>query len=278
MLQRTLLGLVVALSLVAIALGDAMLREQHHAELLAAKANPLQAFGAWMVKHAKPYAQSNDLQAVEARFRNWQANLEFKRVGSSARIPGFKHGDLALSDLPEAIDWREKGAVAEVKNQMACGSCWAFSTTGAIEGINKIVTGGLLSLSEQELVDCDKAQDSGCQGGLMDYAFEFVKEHGGIELEKDYPYTGEDGECSDEKDGPVQLVTIDGYQDVPQFSEIALKKAVSQQPVSVAIEADQRAFQLYMGGVFDDKECGRDLDHGVLVRGGMGVQGFIRRR
>ncbi|KAI8475334.1 MAG: cysteine endopeptidase [Monoraphidium minutum] len=281
----------------------------HSPSLALSQANPRQAFDAWASKHRKPYLMSNDLKESEARFAAWRDNLEFalqynakghshwvglnaladlthdeykqryglgaaryERVGSSAKIPGFKHGGLALSELPAAVDWREKGAVAEVKNQMSCGSCWAFSSTGSIEGVNKIETGELVSLSEQFLVDCDKGQDSGCQGGLMDYAFEFVKKHGGIELEDDYPYTGEDGECREKKGRAMRVVTIDGYQDVPELDEVALKKAASQQPISVAIEADQRAFQLYSGGVFDDKECGKELDHGVLVVG-YGVAG-----
>ncbi|GBF92394.1 hypothetical protein Rsub_05596 [Raphidocelis subcapitata] len=279
---------------------DLLARSAHHRELLGAKANPRQAFAAWMAKHGKGYA--NDLQAVEQRFANWVSNLEFaidynarhtthwvglnaladlsheeylqrfglgaprfrRAPGTDARVPGFAHGGLDASALPAEVDWRAKGAVAEVKNQMSCGSCWAFSTTGSVEGINALVTGELLSLSEQNLVDCDTAQDQGCQGGLMDYAFQYVADHG-IELEKDYPYTGEDGECLEEENRRV--VTIDGFQDVPQLDEIALKKAASQQPVSVAIQADQRAFQLYVGGVFDDKECGTQLDHGVLVVG-----------
>jgi KDEL-tailed cysteine endopeptidase len=129
------------------------------------------------------------------------------------------------------------------------------------------VTGEVVSLSEQELVDCDTKQDHGCSGGLMDYAFEFIIQNKGIMTEGDYPYTAQDGVCLKDNLQASQIVTIDGYEDVPQYNEIALKKAASQQPIAVAIEADQRAFQLYVGGVLDDESCGEQLDHGVLVGG-----------
>jgi KDEL-tailed cysteine endopeptidase len=179
----------------------------------------------------------------------------------------FRYADVPEESLPKSIDWRAKGAVAEVKNQQQCGSCWAFSTTGSIEGINAIFTGQLISLSEQELVDCDTAGDNqGCNGGLMDSAFEFVISNGGLDTEEDYPYTGTDGRCIRAKKG-LHVVSIDGYEDVPAKSMIALKKAVAHQPVSVAIEADQRSFQLYAGGVYNDTKCGTALDHGVLAVG-----------
>eukprot|EP00475_Leptophrys_vorax_P007344 TRINITY_DN14650_c0_g2_i1.p1 TRINITY_DN14650_c0_g2~~TRINITY_DN14650_c0_g2_i1.p1 ORF type:complete len:467 (-),score=42.98 TRINITY_DN14650_c0_g2_i1:286-1686(-) len=174
----------------------------------------------------------------------------------------FMHADV---NAPDEVDWRKQGAVSPVKNQGQCGSCWAFSTTGAIEGINKVVTGELVSLSEQELVDCDRKKDQGCNGGLMDFAFQFVIENGGIDTEEDYPYEAEVHQCDAEKVN-THVVTIDDYEDVPENNEEALKKAVAAQPVAVAIEADQRDFQFYQGGILE-ADCGTDLDHGVLAVG-----------
>ncbi|CAM8899927.1 unnamed protein product [Rhodiola kirilowii] len=168
--------------------------------------------------------------------------------------------------LPMSVDWRASGAVTGVKDQGMCGSCWAFSTVAAVEGINQIVSGELTSLSEQELVDCDTDQNAGCNGGLMDYAFEFIIRNGGLETEADYPYTAVDGECSlSSKKKIGKVVSIDGYEDVPP-SEKSLQKAVAHQPISVAIEASGRAFQLYQSGVFSG-ECGQELDHGVAAVG-----------
>ncbi|WOL19498.1 hypothetical protein Cni_G28296 [Canna indica] len=169
------------------------------------------------------------------------------------------------ANLPKSVDWRKKGAVTPVKNQGACGSCWAFSTVAAVEGINQIVTGNLTSLSEQELVDCDIVFNHGCNGGMMDYAFAFVVAKEGLHSEKDYPYLTEEGTC-EFKRGEDKLVSISGYEDVPRNSEESLMKALAHQPVSVAVEASGRDFQFYGGGVFEGP-CGTELDHAVTAVG-----------
>ncbi|KAH8509782.1 hypothetical protein Peur_051546 [Populus x canadensis] len=170
-----------------------------------------------------------------------------------------------VSSIPKSVDWRKKGAVTDVKNQGSCGSCWAFSTVAAVEGINQIVTGNLTSLSEQELVDCDTTYNNGCNGGLMDYAFAYIISNGGLHKEEDYPYIMEEGTCEMRK-AESEVVTISGYHDVPQNSEENLLKALANQPLSVAIDASGRDFQFYSGGVFDG-HCGTELDHGVAAVG-----------
>ncbi|XP_010927504.1 oryzain alpha chain [Elaeis guineensis] len=186
-----------------------------------------------------------------------------RRRSSSAGSDRYRFR--SSDDLPDSIDWREKGAVADVKDQGSCGSCWAFSTVAAVEGINKIVTGDLISLSEQELVDCDTIYNEGCNGGLMDYAFEFIINNGGIDSEEDYPYTARDGRC-DQYRKNARVVSIDSYEDVPVNDEKALQKAVANQPVSVAIEGGGTAFQFYESGIFTGY-CGTALDHGVTAVG-----------
>lgn len=173
---------------------------------------------------------------------------------------------LFLGANPESVDWRSKGAVTPVKNQQQCGSCWAFSATGSMEGANFIKNGNLVSLSEQQLVDCSGPQgDKGCFGGIMDSAFRYVIQNGGIDSESDYPYSARTGSCSTSK-AQKHAVKLTSFQDVPPNDEGQLESAVAQQPVSVAIEADQPNFQFYKSGVFD-AACGTQLDHGVLVVG-----------
>ncbi|KAG2437494.1 hypothetical protein HXX76_006143 [Chlamydomonas incerta] len=298
-----LLGAAVVLAAFtsAGAFSDHLLRAQHTQMLLEAQANPLGAFKEWAQTHARSYL--NNAAEFESRFKVWLENLEYilaynarttshwltlnhladlstpeyksnllgfdnqaRLARNHLKTGKFMYEDVDADTLPPAVDWRKKNAVAEVKNQGQCGSCWAFATTGSVEGINAIVTGSLVSLSEQELVDCDTEQDKGCSGGLMDYAYAWIIKNKGIDTESDYPYTAMDGECNAAKQ-KRRVVTIDGYEDVPENDEVALKKAAAHQPVAVAIEADAKSFQLYGGGVYDDPTCGTSLNHGVLVVG-----------
>merc|ERR1719461_2233827 len=153
------------------------------------------------------------------------------------------YADLSKVKAADSVDWRTKGAVTKVKNQGSCGSCWAFSTTGSTEGAVKIATGTLTSLSEQQLVDCSRAEgNQGCQGGLMDNGFKYIEKSGGLDSEADYPYTAKNGECNRVK-AAKHVSTIKTHQDVQEENAADFAKAVTQQPVSVAIEADQTGFQ-----------------------------------
>merc|ERR1711935_238366 len=168
-----------------------------------------------------------------------------------------------IDDIPDSVDWRSQGAVTDVKNQGSCGSCWAFSATGSMEGRNQIKTGNLVSLSEQQLVDCSKTEGNmGCNGGLMDYAFTYA-EGTAMETEEQYPYKGRGGNCDTSKQGNI---TVTDFTDVPVKSPSALASAIAEGPVAVAIDASSFRFQLYHKGIMKS-HCGTSLDHGVLAVG-----------
>ncbi|KAA0065198.1 zingipain-2 [Cucumis melo var. makuwa] len=261
---------------------------------LFATSNVSELFEIWCTEHGKSYSSAEEklyrlsVFADNYEFVTHHNNLgnssytlslnsyadlthhEFKvsRLGFSPALRNFRpvlpQEPSLPRDVPDSLDWRKKGAVTAVKDQGSC-ACWSFSATGAIEGINQIMTGSLISVSEQELIDCDRSYNSGCGGGLMDYAYQFVISNHGIDTEDDYPYQGRDGSCRKDK-LQRNVVTIDGYTDIPPNDEGKLLQAVAAQPVSVGICGSERAFQLYSKGIFSGP-CSTSLDHAVLIVG-----------
>ncbi|XP_041649564.1 cathepsin K [Cheilinus undulatus] len=174
--------------------------------------------------------------------------------------------DGKVNKLPKSLDYRKKGMVTAVKNQGSCGSCWAFSSAGALEGQLAKKTGQLIDLSPQNLVDCVKEND-GCGGGYMTNAFKYVQENGGIDSEEVYPYVGEDQSCRYNSTG--MAAQCKGYKEIQQGDEHALAVALFKAgPVSVGIDATLSSFQFYQKGVYYDRNCNKDdINHAVLAVG-----------
>ncbi|KAF6327532.1 hypothetical protein mRhiFer1_008251 [Rhinolophus ferrumequinum] len=198
--------------------------------------------------HNREYSQRKHGFSLAMNAFGDMTNEEFRQVMNGFQNRKQKNGKMfrepIFAKIPSSVDWREKGYVTPVKNQGQCGSCWAFSATGALEGQMFRKTGKLVSLSEQNLVDCSRSQgNEGCNGGLMDNAFQYVKENGGLDSEESYPYLGR--------------------------REKSLMKAVATVgPISVAIDAGHSSFQFYNKGIYYEPNCSsKDLDHGVLVVG-----------
>ncbi|GMR62893.1 hypothetical protein PMAYCL1PPCAC_33088, partial [Pristionchus mayeri] len=168
---------------------------------------------------------------------------------------------------PDAIDWREKGAVSQVKDQGNCGSCWAFSAVGALEGQHAIKRGQMVELSEQNLIDCSRSHNYGCIGGWPHRAFDYVRDNNGIDTEALYPYTAKFQRCHFEKADVGE--TDAGYERIRSGDEEALKNAVALiGPISVAIDAEHPSFMGYENGVYYEKDCSTiEIDHAVVVVG-----------
>jgi len=251
-------------------------------------------FSTWTTKYDKVYAS----EEFQKRYTIFKSNLDFiaqhnKHANRHGYTVGLnKFADLTSQEfghiyngltprdvtvstspvvynntlLPDSVDWRTKGAVTPVKNQGQCGSCWTFSSTGGIEGQWQIHGHGLVSLSEQNIVDCCK-EGYGCGGGWMDWAFAYVLSNHGIDTEASYPYTARNGVC-EFKEADIGA-KITGYTDIASGSESALQDAVATVgPISVAIDASHSSFQLYRTGVYYEPACSTTaLDHAVLAVG-----------
>jgi len=188
----------------------------------------------------------------------------FRGPGSTEYVPSGK-------PLADDVDWRLKNIVTPVKDQGQCGSCWSFSTTGSLEGQHALATGNLISLSEQQLIDCSNVgpyNNGGCNGGWMNSSFQYIKDNNGIELEQDYPYEGADGQCR--YDASKRAAGVTGFVNIKEGSEPDLQDAVKNiGPISIAIEV-ANGFYSYGGGIYDGSDCHNTkdyLDHAVLVVG-----------
>ena len=248
-------------------------------------------FKDWVSEHSKRYAP----EEFTHKYNTFKDNIDFiarhNQENHSYRVAVNEFADLTIgeftekylhlgrrnpliprvskslptSNLEASIDWVSKGAVNPVQNQGQCGSCWAFSAIGALEGSCFISTGKLYKLSEQELVDCGgKTGNQGCNGGFYDEAWDLLISNGGSCPSSSYPYTAKDGTC---KKCSTPLCPLKSYVDIPSYSETQLVSALNIAPVSVAIQADSSAFQFYSSGVFDSTSCGTSLNHAVLAVG-----------
>jgi cathepsin L len=268
------------------------------ASTLATTHDPLTGvFSKWMRENSKSYSNEEFI----FRWNVWRENQQFidehNRSNKTFFLAMNQFGDLTNAEfnkiykglafdysthaakkivaekvapalnLPADFDWRQKGAVTHVKNQGQCGSCWSFSTTGSTEGANFLKTGRLNSLSEQNLIDCSGSYgNNGCNGGLMDYAFEYIINNKGIDTEASYPYQTAQYTCQYNPANSGGSLT--SYTDVSSGDENALLNAVATEPTSVAIDASHNSFQFYSGGVYYESACSStQLDHGVLAVG-----------
>lgn len=262
-------------------------------------------FVSWMKRHNKSFQPSE----FKERYGIWKKNqlyidthnaeyekgvhsykLEMNRFGSmtneefAAFYNGFRPFEnpnaedfevpAYLGATPTSWDWRDYGAVTPVKNQLQCGSCYTFSTTGSMEGCLQIKTKKLISFSEQNLIDCSsnlKYGNHGCNGGLMTNAMDYIIANKGLDTEESYPYEAKQGSCR--YNATYNMGTLTGYQNIKKGNESDLQYAAWLGPVSVAIDASQSSFQFYKSGVYYAPKCSStNLDHGVLLVG-WGVDG-----
>lgn len=230
-----------------------------------------------LIKSSKNKDLPYKLSLNEFADMSWE-EFQHQKLGADQNCSATTKGNHKLTDalLPPVKDWRDEGIVSPVKDQGSCGSCWTFSTTGALEAAYKQAFGKDISLSEQQLVDCAGAFNNfGCHGGLPSQAFEYIKYNGGLEPEGAYPYTGKDGVCKFSSENTAVKV-LDSVN-ITLGAEDELKHAVALvRPVSIAFQVIHE-FRLYKEGVFTSDHCGNtpmDVNHAVLAVG-YGVENGI---
>lgn len=277
------------------------------ASATAARFFDVRGWNAYKAEHGKEYERSEDL----VRRAIWEKNVDIVAKHNAQASKGThtytlemnKYADMTSEEfvnmyngykqsegekqqalktfhmpkdfkVPDSVDWRTQGYVTPIKDQKQCGSCWAFSAVASLEGQHFNKTGQLVSLSEQNLVDCSGAQgNQGCNGGLMDQAYDYIKANNGIDTEQSYPYAGVDQSCR--YDAKNVGATVTGYTDIPTGDETALTAAIAAVgPIAVAIDASHITFQLYKEGVYYAPLCSSTaLDHGVTAVGYGAVSG-----
>jgi len=260
---------------------------------VAAFARPEAEYRRAFVKFVKDYSKSYAQSEFTQRYNVFKSNMDFvdawnaqdyHTVGInkfadltaaefSAIYNGMKvqyNGTMTYvpSSTATSVDWRTKGAVTPIKDQGQCGSCWSFSSTGSLEGAHFLAKGALVSLSEQNLVDCSVPEgNEGCNGGLMTQAFDYIKKNKGIDTEASYPYTATGPNDCKFKAADIGS-TIVSYTNIASGSEADLVTKIDEGPVSVAIDASHSSFQLYTTGIYYEPACSASaLDHGVLAVG-----------
>ncbi|KAK5581385.1 hypothetical protein RB653_001417 [Dictyostelium firmibasis] len=288
-LSITLIFTLIVLSISLISAGNVFSHKQYQ-----------DSFVDWMRSNNKAYTHKEFMSRYEAFKKNMDFVHNWNTKGSETVLGLNKHADLSNEEYrlnylgtkahvklngihkrnlglrlnrpqfkqPLNVDWREKNAVTPVKDQGQCGSCYSFSTTGSVEGVTAIKNGTLVSLSEQNILDCSSSYgNEGCNGGLMTNAFEYIIDAGGINTEQSYPYEMKvNDECKFQKNGVA--AKISSYKEIEAGDENDLQNALLLNPVSVAIDASHNSFQLYTSGVYYEPACSsEELDHGVLAVG-----------